>query len=177
MYRQQKVAVVVPAYNEERLIKKTLTTVPAFVDGIYVINDASTDKTLAAINRVKKNDKRVVLINNQVNHGIGYGIKAGLKKAGADGHQYMAIMAGDAQMDPAYLPKMIDELRARGLDFIKANRFMHYEELKSMPRYRRYGNILVTILTKFSTGYYSIFDTQNGYIYNFFNPAGLFCFS
>lgn len=72
-------------------------------------------------------------------------------------------MAGDAQMDPTYLSKMLDDMTVRNLDFIKANRFMHFEQLQSMPKFRRVGNIVVTLLTKFATGYYSVFDSQNGY--------------
>lgn len=164
MYRNKKLAVIMPAYNEEMLVRKALSSVPPFVDKIFVINDASTDKTLTRIRQEQKQNKKIVLINNETNGGIGYGIKAGLRMAAEQEAQYMAIMAGDAQMDPKYLREMLDELQSRGLDFIKANRFMHYEELKSMPRYRRWGNIIVTILTKFATGYYSIFDTQNGYV-------------
>ena len=164
MYKKLRIGVAVPAYNEELLIEKTLTTMPDFVDHIVVINDCSTDKTLEIIQRLMKKDKRIFLIDNEVNRGIGYGLTAGLKKAAELECDRVAVMAGDAQMDPKYLAPLLDNMEKRDLDFVKANRFMHLEELKSMPKYRRIGNIVVTILTKFATGYYSIFDTQNGYV-------------
>lgn len=164
MYKKLSIGVAVPAYNEEKLIEKTLTTMPDFVDHIVVINDCSSDKTLSIIKKLQKNNKRIAIIDNKENHGIGYSLTKGLKKAAELGCDRVAIMAGDAQMDPDQLSPMLDNMAKRSLDFIKANRFMHLEALKSMPKYRRIGNIVVTILTKFATGYYSIFDTQNGYV-------------
>ncbi len=163
MYRGLKVAAVVPAYNEEKLIKTTLTSLANIIDAIFVINDGSKDNTLSEIEKVAKKDKRIRIINLKTNHGLGYGLKTGLKAASDENFNYMVIIAGDAQMDTKYLPEMLEDLQKRNLDFIKANRFMHLEQLKRMPTYRKIGNIIVTILTKFSTGYYSIFDTQNGY--------------
>ncbi len=164
MYKNLKIGVAVPAYNEEKLIEKTITTIPKFVDYIVVINDASTDSTHEVVKHLARSNKKITIINNKRNGGIGFSLKAGLKKAVELGSDRVAVMAGDAQMDPAILDSMIDSMEERQLDFIKANRFMHLDELKSMPSYRRFGNILVTILTKISTGYYSIFDTQNGYV-------------
>ncbi len=164
MYKKLSIGVAVPAYNEEKLIEKTLTTMPGFVDHIVVINDCSSDRTLTIIRRLQKNDPRIIILDNQVNGGIGYSLQRGLKKAAELGSDRIAVMAGDAQMDPKQLAPMLNDMTQRNLDFIKANRFMHFEALKNMPKYRKVGNIIVTILTKFATGYYSIFDTQNGYV-------------
>ncbi len=163
MYHKLKIAAIVPAYNEEKLIKKTLLSLDKIIDVIYVINDGSTDNTLNEVKKISKNDSRINIIDLKTNHGLGYALKSGLQKAAKSNADRMAIFAGDAQMDPKYLPEMLDNLEERKLDFIKANRFMHLEQLKSMPTYRKIGNVIVTIITKFSTGYYSIFDTQNGY--------------
>lgn len=72
-------------------------------------------------------------------------------------------MAADAQCDPSYLSKLIDPTIEESYAYAKANRFFHRQDLKSMPGYRRIGNIFISLLTKFSTGYYTISDTQNGY--------------
>lgn len=158
------VGVAIPAYNEQALIGKTLSTVPGFVDYIAVINDGSNDNTLKEIEKYAKKDSRIFILDNKKNLGIGGSLKLGLKELAGLNCDLSAIMAGDAQMEPKQLPKMIDDMIERKLDFIKANRFMHLEALESMPKFRRIGNIVVTILTKFSTGYYAIFDTQNGYV-------------
>jgi glycosyltransferase involved in cell wall biosynthesis len=164
MYKKMSIGVAVPAYNEQSLIGKTLSTIPDFVDHIAVINDGSKDDTLQEIKKYAKKDIRIVILDNKKNLGIGGSLKRGLKKLAELDCDLSAIMAGDAQMDPNQLHKMIDDMLERKLDFIKANRFMHLEALESMPKFRRVGNIIVTILTKFATGYYAVFDTQNGYV-------------
>lgn len=164
MYKKLSIGVAVPAYNEEKLIEKTITTAPSFVDHIVVINDCSKDSTLSIIKKLQKNDKRIFIIDNKFNRGIGYSLSNGLRKAAELGCDRVAVMAGDAQMDPEQFAPMLDSMEKRNLDFIKGNRFMHFDALKTMPAYRKFGNIVVTILTKFATGYYSIFDTQNGYV-------------
>lgn len=164
MYKNLSIGVAVPAYNEEKLIEKTLTTLPKFVDHVVVINDCSTDKTHEIISKIAKKDKRIVLLDNEVNRGIGFSLTKGLKKTVELGADRVAVMAGDAQMDPKQLAPMLEAMEKDSLDYIKGNRFMHFDALRSMPTYRRFGNIVVTILTKFATGYYSIFDTQNGYV-------------
>ncbi|MBP7760319.1 glycosyltransferase family 2 protein [Candidatus Saccharibacteria bacterium] len=164
MYKKLSIGVAVPAYNEEKLIQKTLSTMPEYVDHIVVVNDASQDDTLRKIQGCAKNDSRIIVIDNTINGGIGYSLKKAILRATELGADRVAVMAGDAQMDPARLKELLDDMDKRGLDFIKANRFMHFDALKAMPRYRRFGNVIVTLLTKFSTGYYTIFDTQNGYV-------------
>lgn len=163
MYKKQRVAVVIPAYNEEKLISKTISTLPDFMDYIVVINDGSTDETLSIVKRIAKKDKRLIVIDNEKNLGLGASMARGYKKVLETKTDLVSIMPGDGQCDPSYLPKMIDELHASGADYIKSNRFVDLAALKSMPRFRRFGNVFITLLTKFATGYYSIFDTQNSF--------------
>lgn len=164
MYNGHKLAMVIPAYNEQLLIAKTVETVPEFVDTVIVVNDGSTDRTLEVLNELKTRVPRLVVIDNDRNHGIGYTLKNGyryaLEHTDAD---LIGTMAGDAQCDPDYIAPMIEALDHYDLDHVKANRFFHRDALKAMPTYRKIGNIFISLLTKFSTGYYSISDTQNGY--------------
>ncbi len=161
MYRGHKIAVSIPAYNEQKLIAKTITTLPDFVDLAVVVDDASTDGTSEAVRSL--NDRRVILERNERNRGIGYTVIRGYKRAMAEGAEILCHMPGDAQCDPAYLHQLIDAVLDDKCDYAKANRFFHREALAAMPAFRRLGNILLSILTKFSTGYYSVSDTQNSY--------------
>ncbi|HUD07737.1 MAG TPA: glycosyltransferase family 2 protein [Candidatus Saccharimonadales bacterium] len=163
MYRNLRVAAILPCYNEEKLISKTVTTMPDFVDEIIAIDDCSKDTTWQVITDLAKKNKRVQPIHLDVNEGIGGAYLHGFKKALDDSIDLVVTMAGDAQCNQDYISNMIDTLIDNNLDYVKANRFVHLGALKQMPKYRRIGNIIVTILTKFSTGYYSIFDSQNGY--------------
>ena len=56
---EKKIAVIVPAYNEELLIEKTLKSIPIFVDKIIVINDGSKDKTLEILQNLQKQLKNI----------------------------------------------------------------------------------------------------------------------
>jgi len=163
MYKNSKIAVVIPAYNEEKLITKTIDTVPDFVDYIITINDGSKDKTLKIITDLAKKNKKLTVLNSEVNLGLGATMVHGYKRALETDADLFVIMAGDAQCDPDYLVKMTDELLSSNADYVKANRFIDMEALRKMPTFRRIGNIFITMLTKFATGYYSIFDTQNSY--------------
>jgi len=73
-------------------------------------------------------------------------------------------MDGDGQMDPAYLPMLLDAVTVQGYDYAKGNRFLHSTELSSMPRHRLFGNFVLTFLTKLTSGYWNVFDPQNGYL-------------
>lgn len=71
MHRKKKIALVVVAHNEERLITATLEKAPKFVDKIFVIDDVSTDSTADKIRARKKKDPRIQLISHEVNTGPG----------------------------------------------------------------------------------------------------------
>lgn len=163
MYRNLRVAAILPCYNEEKLIAKTINTLPDFVDQIVAVDDLSTDKTWSIIKDLAKKNKKVTPIHLKVNEGIGGAYINGFEAILKGKADLIFTMAGDAQCNQDYMSNMIDTLIDEKLDYVKANRFVHLEELKQMPAFRRIGNTVITILTKFSSGYYNIFDSQNGY--------------
>lgn len=163
MYRGMRVAAVIPAYNEELLIAKAISELPDFVDLIVATNDGSTDRTLEILEQLAEENKKLVVLNNPRNRGIGYTIVRGLKEAVTRDADLVVPIAGDAQCDTSHLARMIDRLLDERLDYIKANRFNNLTALKAMPPFRRVGNVVITLINKFATGYYSIFDSQNGY--------------
>ncbi len=159
MYRSLRVAVVIPAYNEEKLIAKTINTVPDFVDYIVTINDGSSDGTLKIQQQLAKKNKKVLVVNNEKNMGLGASMVRGYKRVLETDADLVGIVSGDGQCDPVYLEKMTAKLvDSKRVDYVKANRFVDIVALQQMPAFRRFGNTLITLLTKFSTGYYSIFD-------------------
>lgn len=162
MYREHKVNVIVPAFNEELLIGDTLLGMPDFVDVIIAIDDCSTDKTNVIIREVSQNDDRINLIVHEKNQGIGQSLIDGyLASLETDG-DVTVVMAGDNQMDPRDLPNLLDTLIDGNHDYVKGNRLLH-ADINAMPKYRYLGNSLLTLLTKFATGYYSLMDPQCGY--------------
>ncbi|KAB2808188.1 glycosyltransferase family 2 protein [Pimelobacter simplex] len=161
MYKGMRVGVVVPAYNEEKLIGKTLSTMPELVDRIFVIDDCSTDATSEAAAAV--HDPRVEIIRQPKNTGVGGAIITGHRRVLDEGLDVSVVMAGDAQMDPDYLPALLDPIADDDVRFTKANRFYTRTSTAGMPAYRQFGNVVLSVMTKFSSGYYHLFDPQNGY--------------
>lgn len=161
MYKGAVVAAVVPAYNEEKLIGGVIRSMPAFVDHVIVVDDSSPDDTSGAVRR--EEDARVSLIRHEINKGVGGAIVTGHLAALELGADVNVVMAGDGQMDPAYLPALLDKVVDDGYGFAKANRFYAPESFTGMPRHRVFGNIALSFLTKLASGYWNLFDPQNGY--------------
>lgn len=162
MHRGREVWVVVPAHDEEALIARTLRGIPAFVDRIVVIDDASADGTAAEAARV--GDPRARIVRRRENGGVGAAIVAGYRMFLAEGapRAACAVMAGDAQMDPADLPALLDRLD-RGSDYVKGNRFASPGTFRAMPLVRYLGNRGLSFLTRVVTGYRHVGDSQCGY--------------
>ena len=161
MFKGAVIAAVVPAYKEEQMIATVIETMPDFVDHIVIVDDCSPDGTSDVVRSI--DEPRVTLIRHEVNQGVGGAIITGHKTAMALGADVNVVMAGDAQMDPAYLPDLLDKVTASGFGFSKANRFFAPESFEGMPRHRVFGNIVLSFMTKLASGYWHLFDPQNGY--------------
>ncbi len=161
MYKGLTVATVVPAHNESKLIGTTITTMPEFVDHVIVIDDASVDGTEDVARAV--GDPRLVLIRHERNTGVGGAILDGHRRAVELKADVAVVMAGDAQMDPEYLPALLDPIAEDGVGFTKANRFFSRESYHGMPAYRIFGSVVLSFMTKAASGYWHLFDPQNGY--------------
>jgi len=161
MYAGQRIAVVVPAYLEERHVAEVIRKAPSLVDHIIVVDDASPDGTSEAARAVA--DPRTEVIRHERNTGVGGAILTGHARAIELGADVSVVMAGDDQMDPDYLPALLDPIVERGYGFTKANRFFSTTSFKGMPRHRIFGNVVLTFLTKVASGYWHLVDPQNGY--------------
>lgn len=161
MFHELTVAAVVPAYKEQDHIAGVIQTMPALVDHIVIVDDASPDAT--ASRALEAADSRTVVISLEVNQGVGGAILAGHRRALDLGADVCVVMAGDGQMDPEYLPALLDPIASGRAQFTKANRFYGRGSFAGMPRTRVFGNIALSFLTKASSGYWNLFDPQNGY--------------
>ncbi len=163
MYKNKKIAVIVPAFNEERFIAGVIDSMPSFVDRVYVVNDASTDQTLEIMTHKAKLNPRVIVINRDFQGGVGSAILSGHIKALKDEMDILVVMAGDGQMDPDLLPNFLDPVAEGRADYCKGDRISHAGNRQGMPRGRAFGNLLLTKLTQIASGYWQIADPQNGY--------------
>ncbi len=159
MWREARIGVVIPAYNEERLLRRTLQGVPDYVDTVCVVDDASSDAT-ADVAR-KHADPRIEVIRHPQNRGVGAAIVTGYQALLAKNVDVMVVMAGDNQMDPMDLPALLEPVVSGRADYAKGNRFVH-QERRRMPRLRRWAGGVLSLMTRGATGL-GIDDTQCGY--------------
>lgn len=164
MYRGLSIAVVVPAFNEERAVADVIAGVPAWVDHILVIDDASRDRTAEVARGLRAADhSRVEVISHAHNRGVGAAIISGYRRVLAIGADVAAVMAGDGQMDPGDLSRLLDPIADGGCDYAKGNRFLHPDVWRAMPPARLFGNIALSLATRLTSGYRRVFDSQCGY--------------
>jgi len=163
MFKEKKVAVVIPAHNEEKLILRTLESIPEWVDHILVVDDLSRDRTAEVIRAQSEKDSRVRLIQHETNRGVGGAIATGYKACLEIDCDLAVVMAGDAQMDPADLPTVVAPVAEENVDYVKGNRLFYRDAWKIIPRTRFIGNAILSLLTKIASGYWHIADSQCGY--------------
>lgn len=157
----KRVAVIVPAYNEERLLGRTLATMPSFVDAVFVVDDASSNRTAAIA--LAQSDARTTLIRHEKNQGVGAAIVSGYRAASAAGCDVLAVMAGDAQMHPDDLPRLIEPVARGEVDYAKGDWFAAGAAWRRMPKARFFGGRLLSFLTRLATGFEVLSDSQCGY--------------
>jgi glycosyltransferase involved in cell wall biosynthesis len=163
MYRDKSVAVIVPAYNEEKLIGKMLKTIPAFADHIVVVDDASSDRTGEVVKNHQVKDSRIIYLHHTKNEGVGGAIVTGYKWARDKEIEISVVMAGDAQMDSEDLPKLLDPVVEGEVDYSKGNRLFTGKAWRIIPKTRYLGNAILSFLTKIASGYWHVADSQSGY--------------
>jgi dolichol-phosphate mannosyltransferase len=162
MFYNHRIAVVIPAYQVEKWIQGVLEGIPDYIDHIIVVDDKSADGTARKVTAVS--DPRIRLIHHATNRGVGGAMRTGFEEAVKLAVDICVKMDGDGQMDPAYLPALLYPLVLKECDYTKGNRFSFVADNRSMPRVRRLGSGFLTFLSKVCSGYWHIFDPQNGYL-------------
>jgi len=163
MFRNHSIAIVVPAYNEETQIERTVRTMPDYVDKIIVVDDKSKDRTAEIVEKLESEDDRVILIRHEKNGGVGKAIGTGYIWCRENDIDIAVVMAGDGQMDPLDMPALLDPVVDGKADYTKGNRLITGEAWKKIPKIRYLGNSALTFLTKIASGYWHVTDSQTGY--------------
>jgi glycosyltransferase involved in cell wall biosynthesis len=145
-------AVVIPAFNEELAIAAAIRSVPDFVDHIIVVDDASRDSTWRRAAAVPAG--RLEILRHGANRGVGAAIVSGYRRALALGLDVTA---------PADLPCLLDPIADGRADYTKGNRFAHPDLWRTMPATRIAGNLALSLVTRMTSGYRQLFDSQCGY--------------
>lgn len=157
-----KIAVVIPSYKVRNHILGVIREIPPEVARIYVVDDCCPDGSGSFVEE-NCSDERVVVIRHGVNQGVGGAVMTGYAAAVGDGMDIIVKIDGDGQMDPALIADFVAPIRSGEADYTKGNRFFDLEGVRSMPKMRLFGNAALSFMTKFSSGYWDVFDPTNGY--------------
>jgi len=157
-----KIAVVIPCYKVKDHILKVIADIGDEVSLIYAVDDKCPDNSGEFILN-NCSDKRVRVLFNEENQGVGGAVLHGYKVGLAEGADVFVKVDGDGQMDPALIKLFVRPILRGEADYTKGNRFHDIEGLKPMPKVRLFGNAVLSFMTKFSSGYYKTFDPTNGY--------------
>jgi glycosyltransferase involved in cell wall biosynthesis len=163
MIENKRVAVVVPAYDEEALLPETLAGIPAFVDRVYVVDDASEDGTRERAQLAALADPRIEVVSHDRNSGVGAAIVTGYRRAIEERIDVTCVMAADNQMDPDDLLALVEPVVRGQVDYAKANRLFTGQAWQLMPKHRYLGNAVLSLLTKIASGYWHVADSQSGF--------------
>jgi len=161
-----RVAVVIPARNEERWIAATVSTLPAFVDNVVVVDDGSNDRTGELIREVGQcvaSRMLVTAVHHQVPRGVGGAIVSGYRRALQIGADAVAVMAGDGQMHPDDLQAVLTPVVRGQAHYVKGDRLGHADVWRTMPKHRLVCSHALSHLTRLAVGLPSLRDSQCGY--------------
>jgi glycosyltransferase involved in cell wall biosynthesis len=156
------IAVVIPSYRVTRHILGVLAGIGPEVTRIYVVDDRCPDGSGALV-RAQCADPRVTVLEHAENQGVGGAVMTGYRAAIADGMQIIVKVDGDGQMDAALIPQFVAPILNGEADYTKGNRFFDLEQIRQMPPLRLFGNAVLSLMTKLSSGYWDLFDPTNGY--------------
>lgn len=157
-----RIAVVIPCYCVTRYILPVISLIGPEVWRIYVIDDNCPEESGKYV-QANCQDPRVVVLRNEINQGVGGGVMIGYQRAITDGAEVIVKIDGDGQMDPVMIPNFVGPILAGEADYTKGNRFFSLEDVRAMPTLRLFGNAILSLMTKLSSGYWDLFDPTNGY--------------
>jgi glycosyltransferase involved in cell wall biosynthesis len=151
MQRNLKISVVIPCYNEEDGVREVISRMPRAVDEVVVVDNNCTDRTAEVARSL---GARVVAERTP---GYGAAYKAGLAAATGD---VVVTLDGDGTYPPEEIPRLVDALDARGLEFLSASRFP-LSDPKAMNLSNRIGNWVLTAAAA-ALFWKTVRDSQSG---------------
>jgi glycosyltransferase involved in cell wall biosynthesis len=146
MYKNNTIAVVIPAYNEEQHIKAVVQSIPDFVDQIIVIDDGSSDKTGRAAS-----EAGAFVIRHECNRGVGAALHTGIDYVLKKDFDIMVNVDGDEQFSPSDIVHLLEPIINDETDFVTASRFVNSTLVPDMPAVKRWGNRMMARLVNFLT--------------------------
>jgi len=159
-----KIAVVIPCYKVSQSLKTVLKDIGSEVTSIYCVDDNCPEESWKVAESIANKDSRIRIIRRKRNGGVGAAVISGYKAALKDNAEIIVKIDGDGQMAPQLIPNFIKPIYEGRADFIKGNRFYDLKSVSGMPLVRIIGNSILSFINKLSSGYWNLFDPNNGFI-------------
>ena len=159
-----RVAVVIPCYRVERAVRDVVLGLPSWVAAVIAVDDACPNGSGEVLDRLAEEVPKLRVLHHAANRGVGGAMATGFQAALELDVDVIVKMDGDGQMDPSFLPALIEPLLDGRADYTKGNRLRSVKGLQGMPWSRLFGNVALTFLTKVASGCWHVMDVQNGYL-------------
>ena len=165
MYRDRKVAVVMPAYNAAKTLQRAFDEVcdQGLADVVVVVDDCSRDETADLAARLSHDGVKVVVLRHTTNKGYGGNQKSCYRLAMENRADIVVMVHPDCQYTPRLLPAMVSMIAAGLHDCVLASRILGGHSLRGgMPLWKYVANRFLTFamnllmgakLSEYHTGY------------------------
>lgn len=154
---------MIPCYKVKKKILKVLKKIPNYIDVIVVVDDFCSEKTGEYVQKNKPNNINLHIKFNKKNLGVGGAVLVGYKTLLKENCDILVKIDGDDQMNQLEIIKLINPILKYNYDYAKGNRYLNKNNFEQMPKLRRFGNYLLSLFSKITTGYINIFDFLNGF--------------
>lgn len=162
MIKNKTIGLVIPCFKVNKKILKVLNKVPKFVDYIVIVDDKCPQKS-GYLALKFKSIKNLIVHFNKINLGVGASVLIGYEILLKKNCDILVKIDGDDQMQQSQMINLIRPLLNKHYDYCKGNRYLTLKDRKAIPPQRFYGNYLISIFSKITTGYWDIFDFLNGF--------------
>jgi len=159
---KKKIALLIPAYNEEKNIGQVIKNCLSYQLDIIVVDDGSTDKTAGVVKKLKQSNKyRLIFLQHPKNKGKGAALDTGFKYALKEGYQGVITLDADAQHDTREIEKFLKMVQKENPDLIIGSRFQNHQ---GMPFIRLATNYVTSWIISWLAGK-KVEDVQSGFRY------------
>ncbi len=155
MLQAHRVAVVVPAFNEERFIGSVVLKILQFPVKVIVVDDGSTDSTAVIAEAAG-----ALVLRHEKNLGKGEALNAGIIKARQMNPEAIVVIDGDGQHLERELPSLVRPILEDGADIVVGSRYLR--KTSDVPNHRILGHWFFNKLTSI-TSRINVSDSQSGY--------------
>jgi len=157
--KEAKLSVVIPAFNEAKMIAEVVTGSLKYADEVIVLDDGSTDNTSLV---AKAAGAKIIRLPK--NRGKGFALAMGLYTAAINGADVIVCLDGDGQHDPNEIPRVALPIIRGEADLVIGSRYLDSSGLREIPGYRQFGQSVLTKAANVGNGHQEqIKDSQSGF--------------